>query len=140
MSSLTKIELLDAEFFLVQKLIYQQVGIQLDDSKRSLVKNRLTKRLLHYGVQKFSDYLRIVQLNSDEAAEMINQITTNETYFFREQTHFEFLHKVAEASTMQKDFRVWSAAASFGAEAYSIAMVLETLMPSYEVVATDINT
>ena len=72
----------------------------------------------------------------------VNALTTNETYFFREQPHFDFLHKTVKQMKDNQQIRVWSAAASLGAEAYSIAMVLDHLVgsSSYEVVGTDINT
>ena len=140
MSVAHEIVLSDGEFVLIQKLVFKLVGITLDDSKRSLVKNRLMKRIVFYGLQKYSDYIRLVQFNRDEAAEMVNQITTNETYFFREAAHFAFLKRSAKKH-QTRPFRVWSAAASLGAEAYSSAMVLEqTLGPgAYEVIGTDIN-
>jgi len=110
--------------------------------KKSLVKNRLIKRVHFYGLTKFNDYIRIVQFNRDEAAEMVNQITTNETYFFREASHFDFVQNSVKQFNATQLFRVWSAAASLGAEAYSIAMVLDDILgPSrYEVLGTDINT
>jgi chemotaxis protein methyltransferase CheR len=142
MQAAQEIILLDAEFALIQKLIFKQVGITLDASKKSLVKNRLMKRLNFYGLHKFSDYLRIAQFNRDEASEMVNQITTNETYFFREKAHFDFLEHNAQEVKNSALMRVWSAAASLGAEAYSIAMVLHSVLggEGYEVVGTDINT
>ncbi len=142
MSNLVEIILQDNEFALIQKLIFNTVGITLDDSKKSLVKNRLLKRLNFYGLKKFSDYLRIVQYNRDEIAEMVNQITTNETYFFREQSHFDFLVKTIESLKSNSMIRVWSAAASLGAEAYSISMVLDSILGAskYQVLGTDINT
>ncbi|MBU1658035.1 protein-glutamate O-methyltransferase CheR [bacterium] len=139
---LKEIILQDSEFMLIQKLIFKNIGITLDESKKSLVKNRLTKRLNFYGLHKFSDYIRIVQFNRDEASEMVNQITTNETYFFREQAHFDFLERISKELKEEGKIRVWSAAASLGAEAYSIAMVLDNILGAsrYEVLATDINT
>ena len=142
MSVVNEITLHDSEFILIQKLIFKYVGITLDESKKSLVKNRLIKRLNFYGLSKFSDYLRIAQFNRDEASEMVNQITTNETYFFREQLHFDFLQRIVEQVKANEELRIWSAAASLGAEAYSIAMVLDSILGAsrYEVFATDINT
>ncbi|MFA6195498.1 MAG: protein-glutamate O-methyltransferase CheR [Sulfurimonas sp.] len=142
MNPINEILLSDSEFALIQKLIFKNVGITLDESKKSLVKNRLIKRLNFYGLSKFSDYLRIAQFNRDEASEMVNQITTNETYFFREQLHFDFLQRIVEQVKTNEELRVWSAAASLGAEAYSIAMVLDSILGAsrYEVFATDINT
>ncbi len=141
MKILNEIILTDAEFILIQKLVFKLVGITLDETKKSLVINRLNKRLAFYGLSKFSDYIRIVQFNRDEAAEMVNQITTNETYFFREQLHFDFLQRHLEQMSQDRFVRVWSAAASLGAEAYSIAMIMESVLgrSRYEVVGTDVN-
>lgn len=142
MSITNEIILQDAEFALIQKLIFKHVGITLDESKKSLVKNRLMKRLNFYGLNKYSDYLRIAQFNRDEASEMVNQITTNETYFFREKAHFDFLEQKAQEAKNGPLVRVWSAAASLGAEAYSMAMVLDSVLgcDGYEIIGTDINT
>jgi chemotaxis protein methyltransferase CheR len=69
----------------------------------------------------------------------LNELTTNETYFFREMKHFDFLGELANKSD---SLRIWSAAASMGAEAYSIAMLLDDKIAhkNWEVVGTDINT
>ena len=130
----------DGEFKVYQKLIFKEVGISLDDSKKTLVQSRLFKRLLNYKISSYSEYLRIVQIDTKEKMEMINLITTNETYFFRELSHFDFLEKSAKESNGK--FRVWSAASSVGAEAYTIAMVLDSVKgrESWEIVGTDINT
>jgi chemotaxis protein methyltransferase CheR len=74
---------------------------------------------------------------------MINLLTTNETYFFREIQHFEFLQNDILTTYYPKSkFRVWSAASSVGAEAYSTAMILDRHFSksNWEVVGTDINT
>jgi len=133
----------DNEFITIQKVIFQEVGIDLSSSKKLLVQSRLLKRLLFYKFDSYLDYIRLVQINAQERIEMINLITTNETYFFREMDHFEFLKKVIIPShPFKKKFRFWSAAASVGAEAYSVAMILSEAMAKddWEVVGTDINT
>jgi chemotaxis protein methyltransferase CheR len=73
---------------------------------------------------------------------MINAVTTNETYFFREQKHFDFLKSVILPKVKYDVFRSWSAAGSNGAEAYSTAMVIDSTLSTYqnwEVVTSDIN-
>ena len=133
----------DNEFITVQKLIFQEVGIDLQPSKKLLVQSRLLKRLLFYKLDNYLEYIRLVQINSAERIEMINLITTNETYFFREIDHFEFLQKeIIPKHPFKKKFRFWSAAASVGAEAYSVAMLLDKTMArsDWEIVGTDINT
>lgn len=136
------IELTNEEFALICDIIFKEAGIALDDSKKSLVQNRLLKRLRHYNFEKFTDYIRVVQFNRQEKMEMVNGLTTNETYFFREMLHFDFLTSLAKGHTTKEPFRFWSAAASVGAEAYSAAMILEQILGSdrYTITGTDINT
>ena len=133
----------NAEFRIFQKVIFQEAGIDLNESKKSLVQSRLLKRLLQYGFESYAEYVRLVQINSAEKIEMVNLLTTNETYFFREMEHYEFIQKeLLPHYHIKNKFRVWSAAASVGAEAYSTAMLLDTTLSksSWEIVGTDINT
>jgi len=131
----------DNEFVTFQKIIFNEVGIDLQSSKKLLVQSRLLKRLLHYEFNSYVEYLRLVQINKQERIEMINLITTNETYFFREIDHFEYLQKkIIPNHSFGQNFRLWSAAASVGAEAYSIAMLLDSTMSKWEIVGSDINT
>ncbi|MEA2099773.1 MAG: protein-glutamate O-methyltransferase CheR [Campylobacterota bacterium] len=138
----TTVILQDNEFIIFQKIIFKEAGIDINDKKKLLVQSRLLKRILHYKLKSYTDYIRLIQLNKQEMNEMVNLITTNETYFFREIEHFEFLQRVIVPKHPYKSkFRVWSAAASVGAEAYSTAMILDSIMAStdWEIVGTDIN-
>ena len=135
--------LAENEFITVQKLIFREVGIDLQSSKKLLVQSRLLKRLLHYKFDNYLEYIRLVQINAKERIEMINLITTNETYFFREIDHYEYLQKeILPQHPFKTKFSFWSAAASVGAEAYSIAMLLDKRMArgDWKIVGTDINT
>ena len=126
------------EFTAVQKLVFKEVGIVLAKSKRLMAQTRLYKRLKYYKLRSYSEYLKIVQTSKAEKIEMLNQISTNETYFFREQMHFDFLSCIAKE---KNSIRVWSGATSLGSEAYSIAMVLDDVLGlKWEVVGSDINT
>jgi len=116
-----------AEFAQFQRLIYKIAGISMADSKQALVAGRLGKRLKHYGFDSFSQYYRMVAGGSaeEELQTMVDLLTTNETYFFREEKHFEFLTDTILAQHAQgRPFDVWSAASSTGEEIYTIAMVL----------------
>ncbi|MCU7836791.1 MAG: protein-glutamate O-methyltransferase CheR [gamma proteobacterium symbiont of Taylorina sp.] len=139
------------EFKSFQKLILDAVGMSLDDSKLDLVQNRLYSRLLHYEIDSFSHYLKIVNQDPEEKIQMINHLTTNETSFFRESQHFDFLTSIvrqisvnpaAADSERQQPLRIWSAASSVGAEAYSIAMILDNFLnlKQWQIIGTDINT
>jgi len=133
------VQISDVEFQIVQKLLFKETGISLADTKMKMVQSRLDKRLRFHNITSYSNYLKIVQISYAEKTEFINELTTNETYFFRESKHFEFLETIAKEKT---GLRVWSAAASIGAEAYSIAMVLDSciLHNQWKVLGTDINT
>jgi len=135
----------DTEFAQFQDLIHRLAGITLTPAKKYLVVARLSSRLRELNCEDFGQYHRHVTSPSgaQELQNMVNLLTTNETSFFREQKHFDFL---AERATKEvasaKPFRVWSAASSTGEEAYSIAMVLAETLGSgpWEVVGTDIST
>ena len=133
---------LDTRDYLAFKaLIFKEIGIDLGDSKQSLVQTRLLKRIVHHELDSFGAYLEMVKIDNVEKNEMMNLITTNETYFFREQAHFDFLAKELQAYEGREKYRIWSAAASSGAEAYSISMTCDTHLVKnrWEVVGTDIN-
>lgn len=138
-------EISDPVFKQFQKLIFDQAGITLSEAKKRLVVGRLAKRLRHHQLDCYGDYFtRMIsgQLGSQELQLVIDQLTTNETHFFREQAHFDFLQNELLANVGPgHNFRVWSAASSSGEEAYSTAMVLHDTVGegSWEVFGSDIN-
>ena len=127
----------NSEFAIIKRLVFDKIGITLNDCKKEMVSNRLYCRLRHYKLDSFSSYIKIVQLSEYEMSEFLNRISTNETYFFREKVHFDFLQALCKKV---KYLRIWSAASSVGAEAYSIAMVLDNYLKKWNVVGSDINT
>jgi len=130
------VQLLDNEFKTFQKVIFDAVGITLNDSKKTLVQSRLNKRMIHYNLDSFAAYLRIIAVDNVEKNEMINLITTNETYFFREEAHFDFIRDYLNNNN---EVRIWSAASSVGAEAYSLAMLCNDKVSSWKIYGSDIN-
>lgn len=133
----------DAEFTLFQKMIYDTAGINLSKAKKSLVSSRLGKRVKHYDLNSFADYFRMVKSNlHGELQTAIDLLTTNETFFFREPKHFDFLRDRILPEWRVGPRRIWSAASSTGEEAHTLAMVLAESCPteSWEIVGTDIST
>lgn len=135
----------DSEFNQFKTWLYDASGINLSPAKKMLVEGRLTKRLRHHNLHSFGDYFKLIM--SDKAsAELqiaIDLLTTNETYFFREPKHFEFLRDtILPGLTPGKTFRVWSAACSSGEEVYTIAMVLADKLVStqWEILGSDLST
>lgn len=134
----------DDEFEKFQSLLFQEAGIRLSSTKQSLVIARLSRRLRQLGMQNFTDYFNHISSYgaADEKRIVLDLLTTNETSFFREPRHFQFLEEVAaNAQLGRMPFRVWSAASSTGEEAYSIAMTLNYhfRFRRWEVLATDIS-
>jgi len=135
----------DQEFGLFQRLIYKIAGISLSDAKKVLLVGRLTRRLKQYDFATFTQYYRMLASGEhpDEVQTMVDLLTTNETYFFREPQHFEFLRdEIIRKRQSSAAFRIWSAASSSGEEIYTLAMVLAENMPNalWEVVGSDIST
>ena len=134
-----------AELAKFQQFIFDEAGITLSASKKELVMGRLGKRLGAHQMDNFSDYFRLLASGEDpaEVQMAVDLLTTNETYFFREMKHFDFLReKLLEARNRSQSYRIWSAASSSGEEAYSMAMVMaDTLAATpWDVLGTDIST
>jgi chemotaxis protein methyltransferase CheR len=135
----------DAEFAKFQRFIFEAAGISMADAKKALVTGRLTKRLAAHGLNNFGDYFKLISSGQhpDEVQMAVDLLTTNETYFFREIKHFEFMRtQVLAARSRPTPYRVWSAASSTGEEAYTMAMVLMDCMQTtpWEILGTDIST
>ncbi len=136
----------EVDFKRISEYIFKNSGISLDLTKRTMVSSRLAKRLRHYKLNKYSDYISLVMdsNNRQEHQILIDLLTTNETYFFREIAHFDFLKEDhLEELKANKPIRIWSAASSSGEEAYSIAMLLADILgetAAWEVFGSDICT
>lgn len=144
-----------ALFCKFQRLIYEESGIWLGEHKHALLTGRLAKRLRLFGLESMQEYFHLVTQadQQHERAVMIDCITTNQTHFFREVRHFEFLvqqvfpgwQRQATSGERKQHLRVWSAGCSSGEEPYSLAMLLAKHFPAEqgweaEVLATDICT
>lgn len=137
----------DREFQAISDLMYEAVGLSYNDSKKSLIHSRLSPRIQRLGLGSFAEYIAILGSES-EAAEFqmaVDLLTTNETYFFREPKHYEILEKELVRLGNRQAIRVWSAASSFGDEAYSTSMLMHDLQvmgkigPDWSILATDIS-
>ncbi len=135
----------DKEFMQFRELIYRIAGISMSDAKKQLVASRLAKRLRHHNMSNYGDYLRLITspAGKPELQVAVDSLTTNETHFFREPKHFDFLRdKVIAERKVGRGLRIWSAACSSGEEPYSIAMMLDDMLGKepWELVASDIST
>ena len=138
------------EFEKFSKLVYDESGIFMKDSKITLLSNRLRKRLQALDINTFSEYFDYIQKLSDKSHELdllLDVVSTNETYFFRSERHFTALMQkcVPDIVAKKKDRKltVWSAGCSTGEEPYTIAICLSELKDllfgwDVEILATDI--
>lgn len=137
-------QLSERSFNVVAEVFHRVSGIRLLPAKRQLVIGRLQKLATERGLSSLDDYVETVIKAGDEQelVKVVDRLTTNETYFFREPAHFEFLADLLSRRRPGQEFRVWSAASSSGEEAYSIAMMLaDKIGPSgWKIVGTDLST
>ena len=119
-------------FEFLANLVYERSRIRLGADRQSLVTSRLRQRVQSLGLADYEEYCALLAApgSDDEIDSLIDLISTNHTHFFREPAHFDLLAshllpRLAQGrqSTLEP-VRLWSAAASSGEEAYSMAIVL----------------
>lgn len=140
----------DEAFEQISRFVRSACGINLHDGKRELVKARLAKRMRALGITSYTAYMRHVESDSSgaELTAMLDVISTNLTYFFREAKHFAYLRETLVPRVKArptKRIRIWSAGCSSGEEPYSIAMLLSECLPDLgcwdaAILATDLST
>jgi chemotaxis protein methyltransferase CheR len=144
---LTNLAFSDKEFQRIADLMYEAVGLSYNESKKSLIHSRLAPRIQKIGLRGFAEYIALLA-DESEAAEFqmaVDLLTTNETYFFREPKHYDLLQQELPNFANKAALSVWSAASSFGDEAYSTAMLLNDMQingrigPNWSILATDIS-
>ena len=144
-------DLTDRQFNAISKLVKELCGINLHDGKKELVKARLTKRLREVGIESFSRYIEFIGTDAGQAEilSMLDALSTNLTYFFRESEHFDLLRRQAVPEMMRRHaqdhkLRIWSAGCSSGEEPYSLAIVMSEVVRDFltwdvQILATDLS-
>ncbi len=144
----------DSQLSRYSELVYDRTGIRISAQKKTLLSNRVRRRLRETGIEDFGAYLQhLKQLRpkDPEWDEFLQEITTHETYLFRDESQWEWFCsylKQRAAATLQgkepKKLRVWSAACSTGDEACTIACCIASHLPSHrqwdiKILGTDIG-
>jgi chemotaxis protein methyltransferase CheR len=147
------INMTDEEFRLLRDFVYQHCGLHFTPESKYLLEKRLNKRLQQHNLKNFKDYyyfLRYSQHKDQELTEVVDALTTNETYFFREDFQLKtFTQEILPEIRARKEksgdkrLRIWSAGCSSGEEPYTIAMLLLG-MPEFQdwqidIIGTDIS-
>jgi chemotaxis protein methyltransferase CheR len=135
-------------------LIYKKTGIWFETTKRYFVDKRLDERIAELGLADYREYYKLLKFSIEqtEMQQLINRLTINETYFFRDFPQLQgfaedvLLQMVKEKiKTGDKRIRLWSAGCSTGEEPYTLAIILLEMLPdpdqwTLEIMASDINT
>ncbi len=143
----------DDEFTLLRDCIYAHCGMYFDHDSKYILEKRLSHRLTDLNLSTFYDYYHYLKYNrskDQELMDIMDVLTTNETYFFRESFQLkafsdEIIPEMIKTKTAQgnRSLRIWSAGCSTGEEPYTIAMLLSTIPQltgwKIEVIGTDIS-
>jgi chemotaxis protein methyltransferase CheR len=147
--------LCEKDYALLAEMLSDYVGIRLPPTKRVMVEGRLRRRVRALGLPSLAEYCRLLahdDILDSEFVHLVDAVTTNKTDFFRERQHFDFLKSDIVPTLLANRrptgghlLKLWSAASSNGAEAYSIAMLLAELAHAtgsfrYAILGTDIST
>lgn len=134
MEALTaQISLTDAELKLLQTLVYQECGMYFDERRAHFLKDRLQRRLKACQLDSFYNYYRLLTSREGKAemAVLLENLTVNETSFFRNKPQLELLQKSVLDELLRRKqerrdwtLRVWSAGCSSGQEPYSVAILV----------------
>ena len=153
---MTNLKIQPGEFETLKKYIFDVSGIALAQGKEYLVETRLKPLIAEYGCQSYQEiYLKAkADIKKTLERKIIDSISTNETYFFRDKAPFELLQykiipdlidgKMKKNGGFKPNIKIWSSASSTGQEIYSVSMILNELNvkhPAYNVkmLATDIS-
>ena len=143
--------LTDGDLDRLRTLLAQSAGLVFEDSRRSSLAYSVAERLRATGADSVADYLERVEVaGSTELQDLIDEVTIQETHFFRNPPQVRALrqHVLPEllraASSRGRRVRIWSAGCSTGDEPYTLAMILRELLPStagwdIRIIATDIS-
>jgi chemotaxis protein methyltransferase CheR len=144
----------DQEFNLMRRLIYERFGIHLTEQKRSLLISRLQKHIQSLGFSSFHNYYEhlVNEKGDEQLSQLVDRITTNYTYFNRENDHFKFFYQTVLPEVTnrlqkekRKDLKVWCAGCSTGEEPYMLLMLMQEFFGKQHgswdagILATDIS-
>jgi chemotaxis protein methyltransferase CheR len=148
-----ELQMNEEEFRLIRDLIYDHCGIFFDHDSKYLLEKRLGQRVTAKGLKTFRDYHQFLKYNrskDQELSDIMDVLTTNETYFFREAFQLKaFSEEIVPELVARKgavgdrSLRIWSAGCSTGEEPYTIAMLLQGVPAlagwRVEIIGTDIS-
>ncbi len=128
------------EFSDLKHLVYTTSGINLHEGKLELLKSKIAKRM-RLTKKTYKQYLSFLKSNDREVIEFIDTVTTNHSFFFRENKSIEYIIQQFDSHPQKhaKEWKIWCAACSTGDEPYSVAAQLKHLGMNFSILATDLS-
>src|SRR3990170_1451941 len=130
-----KIQMSDNAFYSLRDMIYTRSGMHIPDNKKYLLENRLSRRIEDAGFESYEKYIEFLRHDAGKEKEftnLFNIITTNETYFFRDNSQLQVFESTVLPEIVQKQknkgcktVKIWSAACSTGEEPYTLSMMVK---------------
>ena len=133
----------DAEYQKVTVTVKKHLNLDLDFYKPNQMMRRLAGFIGRVGADNVNEFCSLIETDADVREKVMNFMTINVTEFFRDTRHFDMLRSTVLPEILKKNPRpkIWSAASSRGAEAYSVAMMIEDIAPGTkaQIVGTDLD-
>lgn len=133
----------DLDFAVFKRKVKATYGLDLEAYKRPQMERRLRASMEKAGARTFQEYFAMLQRNKALADEFLDRLTINVSEFFRNPDQFEILRGKILPKILARSgwIKAWSAGCSYGAEAYSLAILLDELAPHkpHSILATDID-
>jgi chemotaxis protein methyltransferase CheR len=139
-TSATPAQLTESELRLLQALVYQECGMHFDERRTHFLRDRLQRRLRECQLDSFYSYYRLLISDAGklELAQLLENLTVNETSFFRNRAQLDLFHRYILEQILQhkqerRDYtlRIWSAGCSTGQEPYTLAMLVADALAYY---------
>jgi chemotaxis protein methyltransferase CheR len=125
----------------IRRHVHEEYGIYYPDEKTSVLRSSLRPRVQEVELDSLREYADFLEDNPDEIPAFLDAITTNKTYFFREEDHWTFMdEQFLEDRPFEEPLRIWSAACSSGEEPYTAAFLThDSSVQQYRILASDIS-
>ena len=132
---------MDLAYAAFQRAFQQETGLDLTSYKQRQMQRRIDQWMNRYGVQSYNDLIKLIQEDPEKREEFLGYLTINTSQFFRDKRVFDNIQNMILPEWKKQGItpRIWSAGTSIGAEAYTMAILLQEAKLNYSILATDID-
>lgn len=132
---------MDLAYAAFQRAFLKETGLDLTSYKQRQMQRRIDQWMSRHGLKSYNDLIKLLQQDGDKREEFLGYLTINTSQFFRDQKVFDHINTLILPQWKKQGLtpRVWSAGTSIGAEAYTMAILLQEAKLNYSILATDID-